>query len=64
MSKEDASNLEQQRQSLVNETQKLPGIPELMDVYNGWRQVDQGHDAYRSIETSSTITASDHTTPR
>ena len=63
MTTEKKSEREEQRQSLVAEAQRLPGIPELMDLYGHWKQADQYAAFHRSVQATNAFTTSDHTNP-
>ena len=56
---------EQARTALLENALKRPGIREIMRVYEDWRHVDHGLDAYRaSTREPQRITTTDHANQR
>lgn len=57
-----ASKREQEHAAMLKEALSRPGIREVMDVYDGWRERDRGLDAYRAAtKTPARATKTDHT---
>ena len=60
-----ASKREQEHAAMLKEALSRPGIREVMDVYNGWREKDRGLDAYRAAtKTPARTTTTNHTRVR
>lgn len=60
-----ASKREQEHAAMLKEALSRPGIREVMDVYDGWREKDRGLDAYRAAtKTPAYTTTTNHTRAR
>ena len=59
------SEREKQRAEMLKSALARPGVREVMEVYQGWREKDRGLDAYRSAtKASGQVKTTNHTTAR
>ena len=59
------SKREQEHAAMLKEALSRPGIREVMDVYDGWREKDRGLDAYRAAtKMPAYTTTTNHTRAR
>lgn len=59
------SEREKQHSEMLKSALARPGVREVMEVYQGWREKDQGLDAYRSAtKAPEQIKTTNYTTAR
>ena len=64
-SPESPSAREQARAALIEDVLKLPGIREVMRVYENWQRADRGLDSYRAAtHWPYELPTTDHSNPR
>ena len=64
MTKQSKSQRKREHEKMLKEALSRPGVREMMRLYQNWKQLDRGLDAYRAAtKTHQIATITDHANP-